>query len=483
MGLESVGICGKRARAKARIELFLWLFLGLGAMPGWPFLGWGVERPELRWTKSVSLEDCYRQALAGNPDIRQARLGLEQALGRKIQLQARVMPRVGSNIFGGVQGPRFDNGERTVPYAIVFSQFGQPVFDLAILPSLREGRTLVAIAAQNLNQTVSQKLYEVRTTYCRALLFRELARHFAHRQRYLEANLKMAEDLFGSGRGGELAIEQARVALINVERQQKEALLDYRAALVDLSLAMGKDLGPEEVQALENGFGELSGRLGQKIPEINYVRERELALRQRPDLVLLRKLAEQMQEEKRIVEAGYFPTLGLIGSLQYVPANETRAVTSRPPLLAGQQFLISQLLYGAAMTWKVIDNGRVVGQARQWEAQRQAYGIQLEQLEKNVDSELLRIEQALVMASRKLEATDQAIALAQRSIDEAIAKLVSGQATELDFLKAESDLSEAQWNRMGALYDRDLALAQLDLLTGRYVQWNSPGSALSSGMP
>jgi outer membrane protein TolC len=196
------------------------------------------------------------------------------------------------------------------------------------------------------------------------------------------------------------------------------------------------------------------------------------ALQRRPDLKLLRKLIQSAAEDRRVTEAGYFPAVSLVASGLYLPGHKLLYQTT--PIIEGQTPYATDGRFGAQLTWQIIDNGAVTGASRRLDGVRWEYAITLRQLEQNIPRELARIAHSLEDADSQLAALNQSVTEADEDLRLIEARIGLGEATQLDFSDAQRDLLAVRHGVVDALYQYNLALAELDWTTGRYLEFAEP---------
>jgi outer membrane protein TolC len=124
------------------------------------------------------------------------------------------------------------------------------------------------------------------------------------------------------------------------------------------------------------------------------------------------------------------------------------------------------------MSWQVIDNGQVTGRSRQIEAIRQGYEVTLHKLEQNVPRELAVVEGSLQNADARRAALVKSAAAAEENLKLIEKEVALGQATQLDFLDAQRNLLSVRAGLEDATYSHEIARAELDRVTGRYLQFH-----------
>jgi outer membrane protein TolC len=124
------------------------------------------------------------------------------------------------------------------------------------------------------------------------------------------------------------------------------------------------------------------------------------------------------------------------------------------------------------MSWQIIDNGQITGASHRLEATRQVYEIDLHKLEQSIPRELATVEGYLQDADARHAALAKSVAEAEEELNLIEAQIALGQATQLDFLKAQGNLLSVRARIEDATYSHEIARAELDHVTGRYLQYH-----------
>ena len=420
----------------------------------------------------ISLQLCYQEAIANDPAIRIARANFEQALGQKILLQAVALPNINGGVDGGDQGPR-DNtlNPHKHLFVLVTGSFSQPLFNVAIPSSFRLGRIEVATAEQQFNQTVTAELYALRISFYNALASRENVEVQASLQKSLQANLQSQQNQFSVGKVSHGSVNQAYVQLLAIAPGLASARGAYRQARIELAQRLGRDLGSS---AAANGDPDANlpdpvGTLDGDPITLDIEKEAAYALAHRADLAALRLMIAGAQQEKNLALAPQYPTIALVANLQFIPqdaVHKSGTVTQSGSSITEA----TQILYGIAGSWQVTDGGLAQANASQVQAQKDSYQIDLKQLEDTVPLQLRQIDGLLKEAAAQLESSQQNVDLAQENFQQVATQVAQGDLPQLDFLHAQSNLLQARFNRINALLENNTAIAQLDFVTGRYLE-------------
>ena len=413
--------------------------------------------------RAVTLEDALQTTLEKNPAIQQAKSNLEQASGKRLVLRSIMWPNVRAGVPAGVQGGYRAGKSSTKFFAFARGAFIQPLFNAAIPPSRRLGDVDLLIAQQQLTVAVVEQLHAARLAFY-AALYNDALQSTQERQRQrLDENVSSQKDRYEAGLVNRSAFTTATVQARELDPQIETAQRASAEARLKLATAMGSDLGPEGT--LPDAEGEL-----QFAPmAVDLDSETAAAMERRADLQLARLLVRAANEEQRIIEAGYYPIVTAAVSGDFIPVSGIHREGSNRKT---QDFLSSEIREGALYTWRVIDNGKVLGASRKQRAAHEINEMTCRKLEANMGADLLRIRNTL----EAIEARQKSLADAAGAADENVAavqqNLGSGLASELEYRLAESASLKTKSGLLEANYQHNLAVAEWERATGRYFQFS-----------
>ena len=325
------------------------------------------------------------------------------------------------------------------------------------------------IAEHNLNLAVTGELHKLRLAFLRALLFRNLIDLHQQIEKRLEANVESQQELLDAGASTRQAVMQAEIQALNLKPSLAAYQQQYFEARTQIAELIGRDMSgqPPDIERVRLPWP--TGDLSYEPVELDLERESARALKQRPDLLLLREAIEAAGAEKRMVRAGYFPFITLTASGLLIPENVL--LSRQTDVVPGRETRATEYRAGPALSWRVVDNGQVTGASRRAESVRQIYQITLRRLEQNVPRELARVAQTLENADARLGALQKAVAATEENLKLVETKVVLGEATQLDFLNAQRNLLWVRTGVLQAVYDHASARAQLDRVTGAYLNF------------
>ena len=284
----------------------------------------------------------------------------------------------------------------------------------------------------------------------------------------LQSNVRSVQQRLEAGAVSRQQVRQAETQLLSLKPDLLKAQREYVLAATELDKCKGTKptvKGPLSLPAP-------TGQLEYAVPRIDLEKETVRIIQRRPDLALLRNLIKTTAEERRVLQADAYPFVALTMFSQFYPSSGIFGV--RPEIVSGQEPRQTETRYGAAFTWVVMDAGKTRGAASQVESGRETMEITLRRLEDSVSREL----QVLV---RTVDTIDARFVALKQSANEAeeLLKLVEtrvklGEATQLDFLNAQTSLLSTQRGILIAVSENEMARASFDRILGRYLDFSDP---------
>jgi outer membrane protein len=413
-------------------------------------------------TSAMTLEDVLQTTLEKNPAIQEAKVGLEQATGKRLVFHSVVWPHAEVGVPAGLQAGHRAGESGVKGFAVGRGSLEQVLFNMAVPPSLRRGDVEVLIAQQQLNVAAVEQLHAARLAFYETLYNRSLESIREEQRRKLEENVATQQDRYKAGLADRTAFTGATVQAAELVPQIESAHGTYRQAQLKLAEAMAIDPAKSSLPEPE---GEL-----QFVPvRVDLDSETAAALQRRADLKLARLFVRAANEDQRIIAADYYPAVGGTINGEYVPVTgiHRQGSTSKT-----QDFIGSEIKEKAAYTWRVVDNGKVGGAVLKARATREINELTCRKLEANVSRELSRIANDLKgidMRERSLSAASVAAEEGARTVRENVA---SGLASPLEYRVTENAFLKTRSGLLDAIYQHNLAVAEWDRATGRYFQFS-----------
>src|SRR5436189_5698026 len=445
---------GKRLQRSARIHFFIVILIACFAQP----------------TGAITLERVLQTTLEKNPAIQEAKSGLEQAAGRRLVFRSVVWPHAELGMPAGVQAGHRAGESGVKGFVVGRGWLEQTLFNMAVPPSVRRGDIEVLIAQQQLNVAVVEQLHAARLAFYTALYNRSLESIRDEQLKKLQENVATQKNRFEAGLADRSAFTSATIQADELVPQMEGAQRAYREAQLNLAQAMGID-------PAKSSLPEPEGELKFVPMRIDLDAETVAALQRRVDLKLARLFARAANEEERIIAADYYPAL--TGSIhgEWVPVSGIHRQESTSKT---QDFIGSELREKAAYTWRVIDNGKVGGAVLRARAAREQNELTCRNLEGNVTRELPRIANDIQAIAAREKSLASATAAADESAQAVKENVASGLVSQFEYRVTQNGFLITKSGLLDAIYQRNVALAEWDRVTGRYFQFSyktrKPGS-------
>jgi outer membrane protein len=183
------------------------------------------------------------------------------------------------------------------------------------------------------------------------------------------------------------------------------------------------------------------------------------ALAARPEIAALRSRVAAGRASAAAVRAALRPQANLSGGYDYANPN--------PRILPLEARWKSSWSFGANLSLSLFDGGRTAAAAAQIEAQTDALGHRLEDLERRIRLEVTQRQLELSTARQAVAVADRGLDSARENVRVARDRYHEGVIPSSELLDAEVALLRAGLDRANALAQVRLALANLDRALGR----------------
>ncbi len=412
-------------------------------------------------SRQLSLAEALDLALQQNGAILRGKSDLEAAYGIVVQTRAVALPKV--QIGGRFQAVAESSIDTPAGSTFAFGTDKSWTTEIRLVQSIYEGgRIKSALRSAKLTQEqallqyqalVADTLLVVRINYYDILL---AAQQIVVREasvNLLQRELDDQQRRFAAGTvprfnvlRAEVAVANARPQLIrarNAERVAKNRLVDLLG--YNLSSVVAEDVPVQLTDKLDAALYEieLSSAIGE-------------ALKNRPELGVLRK-AEALQAEGIInAQSGYKPSVQIFGGYGARNSSFTSDLTTeRHGWLAGAQ-----------LSWDIFDGMLTRGKVMEAKAVHQKSQTELADTSRRIELEVRTAYSDFVEAREVLESQKKVQEQAEESLRLAKARADAGTGTQLDVLNAETALTEARTTQSLALRDYAVAVARLERAMG-----------------
>ena len=439
-----------------------------------PFLFAGTETlSELRRRKTVTprytLDQAVLTALQRNADIQKARQDIERTKGLYIQMRAEILPKIeatlevqntdphlgsiSSGASGGLSGVPTQYSLSIAATQVVFAG-GRIVSNIRSAAFTRDTSYYAFRNAIDLVvATVKQQFYQV-------LLNRELINVQESSVNLLKSQLQDQQNRFEAGTVPRFNVLQAQVALSNQYPLLIAAQNNYRISLLQLAKTLGLDFDPMRAgQPPLEAVGTLEFR-PRHIPLPMAI---ELAKERRPFLKQQKAIVLSDAAQVNVARAGYFPQFSVSAGEDFRSS----------PISENINAVRSGYVFTGTGTWAIWDWGATYGSVKQARAVLEQAKITLDDANRQVELEVQQQDSNLTQSAELVKATEESVGQAQEALRLASARLSAGAGTQLEVLDSRVQVTQAESNRVQALYNYNVALAEFDRVTATEVVYSN----------
>jgi outer membrane protein len=458
---------------KASVCLFLCLAL-VASVPLAPLLLAGTETlTELRMRRTAiprfTLDQAILTALQRNADIQKARQEIERTKGLYIQVRAEVLPKIelntqtqntdphlgsiSSSSGGGLSGVPTQYSVSLQATQVVFAG-GRIISNIRSAAFTRDSSYYAfRNAVDTVVATVKQQFYQV-------LLNRELINVQESSVNLLKSQLQDQQNRFEAGTVPRFNVLQAQVALSNQYPLLIAAQNNYRISNLQLAKTLGLDFDP--MRAGEMPL-EAVGQLEFHPRHIPLDMAIELAKERRPFLKQQKALVLSNAAQVNVARAGYFPQFSVTAGEDFRSSPVSENISA----------VRSGYVFGGTGTWAIWDWGATYGAVKQANAVLEQSKITFDDSNRQVELEVQQQDSNLKQSAELVKATEESVGQAQEALRLASARLSAGAGTQLEVLNSRVEVTQAESNRIQALYNYNVALAEFDRVTATEVIYSN----------
>jgi outer membrane protein len=418
----------------------------------------------------LSLEDCIRLALDNNPEIRNAQRRTDIARTVKSDAIASYLPslstvfsssqtRVGPQINNRVvyQGVELSEGATSVSPSFVTNShfigasFNQLIFDGgASINRIRQQNTNLQSALQSQTQTRSQVILQCKRLYYNLRRAQEHQQVAAKALDVAEQQARRMELLKDGGVISKLDLFRGRVARNNGRLR----VLQAESTIADASADLNSYLGRSQDESITLAQDKTSvGPLQYPLEEA-----KGLARHNNQDLHSLQLSINARRFGIAAAKNAYLPSVNFSSS--YYRYNSSMSN------VYGQLTKNYSIFLGLTLSYNLFD-----GLRRETAIQRER--LQMALAEETYDTAQRDIASTVARSYRRYTVLMEMLRLHEENVLEATEgmrvageRYTNGQIPLIEVLEAESNLMDAQYQRIGTTYDALISAAEFDALLG-----------------
>jgi outer membrane protein TolC len=438
-----------------------------------------------------TLEQAILTALRQNPTIQIARQEIERTKGLYIQMRSEILPQIAmTGTFQDIDPhlqvnhgapmeaagtptptpsatPVGGNGTSLNSFSGVERSYNVRVQATQVI--FAGGRIISQIRAADFTRDSSYYAFRnaidlvvatVRQQFYLVLLDRALIGVQEQSVSLLKSQLQDQQNRFEAGTVPRFNVLQAQVALSNQYPLLIAAQNNYRISQLQLAKTLGLDFNPNRGDAAPL---EAVGELQYHPRHMLLAQAIELAKERRPFLKQQKAIVLSNAEQVRVARSGYFPQISASGGTEV----RSSSFSDNP------RDVSSGYIFGATGSWAIWDWGNTYGQVKQARAVLEESKITLDDDNRQVELEVQQQDSNLKQSAELVKATEESVGQAEEALRLASARLSAGAGTQLEVLDSRVQVTQAQSNRLQALYNYSTALAEFDRVTATEVTYSN----------
>jgi len=349
---------------------------------------------------------------------------------------------------GGQEGEPIEADKHNYKASVTLQQ---PLFTWGkLINNYKQSKLNLQAAQQGLESAQQQLVLDVTNAFYGVILTQEFVKVSEKAVEQVEKHVKTAADLFDAGVATNFDVLRASVQLANVRSQLIKARNASRLAKEGLKITLGLPLDAEV---------NVDGQLEYKQQEVDLEELLKSAKENRPDLKQLELQSKAGEKLVSIAKAGNKPDLIFLSNYDANYSTNREEGTDRSWKQSWNiTFALNIPIFdGLATRARVKQASSGLNQIKLGKAQLED-GIQLE-----VKSAYLALQEAVALLNVQRETVQQA----SEGLRIANLQHENGIITSVQLTDAELALTQAQVNRLQALYDYTIAIARLEKAIGR----------------
>lgn len=412
---------------------------------------------------TLTLEQCLDLALQQNPAILKAKQEIARSHGLVVEVRAAALPQVrATGQFSQVDNryietapgaSTFNNQQHTWNATIEASQLlysgGR------VSAALRAAKLTDQIALAGFQRTIADTILAVRRAFYQILLSQAQVEVREQSVLLLERQLTDTRHRLEAGTVPQFNVLRAEVELANAKPPLIRAQNDLRLAREALVRLLALDSPARDFTTIN-----FTGRLTYEPRPWELPAALTQALAQRPELQQADKQVALNRESLTVAAAGNKPELTAFAD--YGIRNRTFSDEI--------DRTINGWTAGARVTWPIFDGLLTRGKVQQARAQLASATLDLADTRRAIELEVRQAYSDYRQALELLDAQKKTVEQAAESLRLAESRFRAGAGTQLEVLSAQTALTDARSNEILALYDYNLALANLDRVTGTTIK-------------
>ena len=405
-----------------------------------------LNAQETQAVAQLSLEDCINLALRHNPSVQAASFNTQVQKNRLAQTRADYLPKVNANASYARSNQEGLNGWGDAQDAYSSSVSAtQLIYDFGKTGLTNKIQKNNYYSSQQDEQnTINEIIYKLKQAYYGVLNAEESRNVYAKSVEQYEQQLKRAKAFYSVGTRPKIDVTTAEVNLNNAKLNLIKGENSLKTAYYNLTNIMGiYDENPTFTLVKQDTIPEYEISIEEALKE---------AKNNRPDLLALELKLENAKQNISLAKTGYAPSLTANGSYGW----------------SGQDFpLYDRWSVGAGISVPLFSGLSTYNQVKESKNSMQVAYANLTAKEQAILLDIKTCHFNLEEAKKRIPVAQLSQQQAQENYDLAVGRYKVGVGNYIEVKDAETTLSNAKLSYIGAVFDYNLAIADLQRAMGK----------------
>ena len=416
--------------------------------------------------EGLTLDQAIETAVRNNPDLKAADSQVEVAEAGVLRSVSGFLPKVTvSETWSRTDNPLLVFGTKLNQQIVSTADFNPSVINnpepisnynsrLAVIqPIFNGGREYIGRAQAKLAKAASEQdrerirqetAYNVVKAYYGLLFARENYTVATTSLKTTEEHVRLAEARFKAGAVLQSDLLRAKVQMAEVRDMLTRSKNGIQIAAANLNFVMGVPQGTEY---------DVTGTLAVQVFSADLDAEINEASAKRPDLIAIGLNRQNAEKAVGKARTDYLPSLNLMGQTDW---NSSR--------IAGDEAKSWAVM--AVLQWNIFDGLVIHANVKEALATSNRMKYLEEQTRSAAQLQVRQAHYALSASLDRISATASSVEEAEEGLRIVQKRYESGMTPFVDVLGAENALIRARTNALQALYDNNIAQAELKLAKG-----------------
>ncbi len=413
-------------------------------------------------TKPLTLKDAISYALENKAEAKKAKLEVENSEYKIDEVRSRALPQISAN--GSLnynpilQTTVIDGDNFGAPGTIIQAAFGQKwnsgagvslnqtLFDQSVFIGLKAAKTTREFYLINAQLTEEQVIERVANAYYQLLVQQEKLTVIDNNLKNTNKVKEIIKGQFEAGLAKKIDLDRVLVRANNINAQRQQML--NAIALQENALKFYIGMPMESKITIQNTAFEVT--------PVDLLAATDVT--ERNEYLVLKKQEQLLEYQKKSVLAGYYPTLSLSGSYNYIGQGPEMPLFQKPE---NGVYWSDYASIGLSLKVPIFSGFGTKAKVKQAENSLQSLKVDLDNTKLSLDLAYDNAKKQMENSIITINDQKENVQLAEEVRNNTNNNYIQGLTSLTDLLDAENALVEAQNNYTNAILEYKLAEIQL----------------------